>query len=107
MRFSPEQGLGEAMLAREFERAVREGPNSGEPLVVAIDGRLAFVLRQAEPSGDAPGRASVEDGEIDRLRLVARVAVDTAEQLLGGEAVDVDAVAKCLLQLRDVSHVGG
>src|SRR6476469_7786465 len=76
---APEQRLGEAMLTCEGERAVREGANSGEALVIAIDDRLAFVLWQPEPPGDAPGRASVENSEIDRLGLVAGVAVDPSE----------------------------
>ena len=69
-----------------------EGADAGEALEIAVDDRLAFVLRHAEPPGDAPRRAAVEDREVDRLGLVARVAVDPPEQLLGGQAVDVDAV---------------
>ena len=95
------------MLAGERQRAVGKGANAGEALVITVDDRFAFVPRQAEPSGNAPSRASVEDREVDRLGLVAGVAIDLSEQFLGGDRVDVRAGAKRLLQLRHVGHVRG
>ena len=95
------------MLAGERQRAVDVGADAGEALEIAVDDRLAFLLRHAEPPGDAPRRAAVEDREVDRLGLVAGVAVDRPEQFLGGQAVDVLARAERLLQLRHVGHVRG
>jgi len=62
--------------SRAKARVLGEGANAREALVVAIDDRLAFFPRQAEPAGNAPGRAAVEDREIDRLGLVSGVAVE-------------------------------
>src|SRR5438552_2143213 len=95
------------MLARERQRAVHESADTRKALEIAVDDRLAFILRQAEPSRNAPGRASIENGEVDCLRLVAGVAVDSAEQLLSSDCVDILAGAKRLLQLRHVCHVRG
>src|SRR3954470_23197627 len=102
MRLPPEQGLGETMLARERQRAVHEGTNARKALEIAVDDRFAFIPGQPQATGDSPGRASVEDREIDRLGLVAGVAIDPAEQLLGGDRVDVRAGVERLLQLRNV-----
>ena len=93
------------MLANERQGAVGEGADPGKALVIAVDDRLAFFLGHAEPTGDAPRRAAVEDREIDRLGLVAGVAIDPSEQFLGGQAVNIDAIAERILQLRDVGHV--
>jgi hypothetical protein len=95
------------MLADEGQRLVDVGADAGEALEIAVDDRLAFLLRHAEPAGQAPRRNAVEDREIDRLGLVAGVAVDRAEQFLGGHVVDVGAGAERLLQLRHVGHVRG
>ncbi len=89
MGLPPEQGAGEAMLADEGQRLVDIGADAGETGEIAVDDRLALILRHAQPPGQAPARNAVEDGEIDRLGLAARVAVDRAEQFLGGHRVDV------------------
>src|SRR5213076_968353 len=94
MRLPPEQGLGETMLAHERQRSVDVGADAGEAFEIAIDDRLAFLPRYAEPAGEPPGGDAVEDREIDRLGLAARVAVDGSEQLLGGNVVDVLAGAE-------------
>src|SRR5689334_3318986 len=93
------------MLAGECQSAVREGADSGEPLIIAVDDGLPFILRDAEPASDSPGRAPIENGKVDRLRLVAGVPVDPPEQFLGCHAVDVDAGAERLFELWDIGHV--
>ena len=105
--FRPNRVLGEAVLAGEGQRAVDVGADAGEALEIAVDDRFAFLLRHAEPPGDAPRRAAVEDREVDRLGLVARVAVDRPEQLLARSGVDVVARAERFLELRHVGHVRG
>ena len=102
-----EQGFGEAMLAGEASVLCEKSADAGKALVIAVDDRLAFVLRQAEPSSNAPGRASVEDGEVDRLGLVSSVAVDCAEKFFGSDRVNVFARPERFFQLGDVGHVRG
>ena len=89
MGFTPEQGLGEAMLAGESQRPVDVGADAREPLEIAVDDGFAFFLRDAKPAGDAPRGNAVQDREIDRLGFVAGVAINGSEQFLGGHIVDV------------------
>ena len=101
-------GRGEAAArARSSSVSCDVGADAGEALEIAVDHRLRLVRGHAEPAGQAPARDAVEDREVDRLGLAARVAVDLAEQLLRGQAVDVVAVRERVLQLRHVGHVRG
>ena len=77
------------LVADERQRLVDIGADAREALEIAGDDRLALFPGHAQPAGQAPGRNAVEDGEIDRLGLVAGVAVDRPEQFLGGQVVDV------------------
>ena len=71
--------------------------------MIALPSSLGSPSRPAMPQR----RASVENGEVDRLGLVARVPIDPAEQLLRGQAMDVDAAPESSLELRHVGHMGG
>ena len=81
MRLAAEQGAGEAMLADEGQRLVDVSADAGEALEIAVDDRLALLARHAQPAGQPPGRNAVEDGEIDRLGLVAGLAVDRSRTI--------------------------
>ncbi len=107
MRLAAEQGLGEALLAHRRQRFGDVAVDAGEPLEIAVDHRLRFVRRHVEATGQTPARNAVEDGEVDRLGAPACVAIDLAEQLLGGQAVDIVAVREGVAQCGHVRHMRG
>src|SRR3546814_19802803 len=103
--FATEQRFGIALGAYILERVGEIVRNPREPLEIARDQRLRLVGGDFEPAGEAPARNAVEDREIHRLRLAARVAVDLAEQFDRRRRVDVLTLREGLLELGDVGHM--
>src|SRR3546814_11651251 len=87
--FATEQRFGIALGAYILERVGEIVRNPREPLEIARDQRLRLVGGDFEPAGEAPARNAVEDREIHRLSLAARVAVYLAEQFDRRRRVDV------------------
>ncbi len=107
MRLAAEQGFGEPLLAHRRQRLGDIAVDAGETLEIAVDHRLRLVRRYVEAAGEAPARNAIEDGEVDRLGAPARVAIDLAEQLFCGQAVDVVAIRECVAQGGNVRHMRG
>src|SRR3546814_16111142 len=95
--FAPEQRLGIPLRADIFERVGDIVADPREAFEIARDQRLRLVGRNLEPAGEAPARNAVEDREIDRFRLAARVAVYLAEQFDRGRRVAVLPLREILL----------
>ena len=107
MGLAPEQCGGEAMFANETQGLGDIVADAREAFEIAVDDRLALGLVDPEPAREAPGRDPVENREVDRLGLVAGVAVDASEQFLRGHAVNIGARRERLLELGDVRDVRG
>ena len=93
-----------------FEGAVDEGADAGVALEVLLDVGAGLALVDAELRGEAEGRDAVDDAEVDGLGAVARLLVELgdgdAEDLRGGEGVDVLAGAVGVEQERVLREVG-
>ena len=109
MRAAAEDRLDIALLARMQLRAVHIFADAGEAFEIGVDVVGRLVARDAEAARQAECGNAVDDPEIDRLRVAPdhRVhALDrNAEHLGCRHRVNIDAVGKGLLQLRDVGNV--
>ena len=106
-----EQRGDEARLAGLLAHAVHVVPDTGIALEVGVDIGLGLGPLDAEVVRQAEGRDAVDDAEVDRLGLAPDHGVHAldrhAEDLAGGDRVDVLALVEGLLQGRDVGDVGG
>jgi len=103
VRFAAEQRRHIAVLTALHDRVGHIAANAGEAVEISLDIARRFSPLDTEPLCQPEGRDAVDDAEIDRLRLVAAIAVGAAENLLRRQVVDVSAVGIDGFQL---GHVG-
>ena len=99
-----------ALAARGFKGLFDEFLDARIAREVAVDVGARLLLRNAQLRGQAEGRDAIDDAEVDGLGAIARLLVHLverhAEDLAGGEGVDVFVALVSAHQQRVTREVG-